>query len=87
MEGIAKGWWVVCHYSSPGNVIGLSNAFTNNVGKQISGSPSVGAGGGRSSFVLPSSPVTNPQTPGGGEIVRSVAWRVGGRGLARQAGN
>ncbi|PMD44930.1 PR-1-like protein, partial [Hyaloscypha variabilis F] len=30
-------WWVVCHYSPPGNVLGIPDAFTDNVGKQISG--------------------------------------------------
>jgi hypothetical protein len=59
----AGGWWVVCHYSPPGNVIGTPKAFTNNVGKQISGSPSVGITGD-SIYVLPSSPVTIPETPG-----------------------
>ena len=63
-------------------------AFTDNVGKQISGSPSLGAAG-TSSYVLPSSPVTNPQPPGNGGLlgiifssgaVPNLRW-----GWARQA--
>jgi hypothetical protein len=60
-----RGWWVVCHNSQAGNVIGIPNVFTNSVWTQISGSPSLGAAG-TSSFVLPSSPVTNQETPWGG---------------------
>jgi len=43
-------------------------AFTDNVGQQISGSPSLGAEG-TSSYVLPSSPVTDPQPPGNGRSI------------------
>jgi hypothetical protein len=66
-----------------GNAIGIPNAFTNSVGKQMSGSPSLGAAG-TSSFVSPSSPMTNPETPwgrpgppqvGDGESVTSGAVR------------
>lgn len=59
----AGGWWVVCHYSPPGNMIGIPKAFTINVGKQISGSLSVGITGD-SFYILPSSPVTIPETQG-----------------------
>ena len=69
---IAEGWWVVCHYSPPGNVVGVPMAFTNNLGKQISGSPGMGADS-TSSFVLPSSPVTVPRTSGNGEVIRSIS--------------
>ncbi|KAE9375367.1 PR-1-like protein, partial [Stipitochalara longipes BDJ] len=33
----SPGWWVVCHYSPPGNVLGILDAFTDNVGKRVSG--------------------------------------------------
>jgi hypothetical protein len=75
--GEARGWWVVCHYSPPGNVIGIPGYFATNVGKQISGSPNVGISGdvGSPSIpMLPSSPVTLPETSNG--------WRVG-KGIYR----
>jgi hypothetical protein len=80
-------------------VLGIPDAFTDNVGKQISGSPSVGVAGTlASTYVLPSSPVTDPQTPAGGGgfgsifssgAVTGIRWgwaRRGGDGASSDDG-
>jgi hypothetical protein len=73
-------------------VLGIPDAFTDNVGKQISGSPSVGVAGTLdSTYVLPSSPVTDPQTPAGGggfgSIFSSGAVTGSRWGWARRGGD